>query len=651
MSSQGPNYVANASDLGSGWTNVADATGPADSVNADLNLPGHNNDVLRVSMGANAFSLPPLSTPTSVLVEILCEGNDGFGGTITFTKVQLNVGGTPVGFDAAGGSPNTGSLAYSSFTIDVNGSLSLADANSSSLGVDIAFSDSGGGPGLVAVDTVRLTITYALVDAPYVGVLRRRRRKMGYEITHNKADQPLVFKMILSSDHVSPGTGLTPTVTIRKEGGSFGSPAGAVTEIANGWYQVAGNATDSDTLGPLVLYATEATCDPWDDVFEVTAEDKQDAVRGGRTALPNANAEAAGGLFTRGTGAGQINQPANGQIDANMVDVVAAALAKFFTVDSGETYGSSVAGSVVKEITDNALTGLGVPTHFSSLAIDVNGYIQLGGIRGTDLSETIAGQLAAAFKKFFDVSAPAYTLNNINDAYTRIGAGGVNLTNLGDTRLAFLDAAVSSRLAAVSYTSPLDAAGVAAAVWNAVSASYVVAGSTGKKLADAAAAGDPWGTALPGAYTAGEAGYIVGNFLTADLNALLTNGTYGLAALEALLASGTFGLSALHDLITGLNDTSAADVWAAATRTLTAVDKTGYKLASDGLDSVDDAAPTTVPANFREQLTMLYRRFFNKTAYNKSTGMCVCYADDGSTVITTQIWTDDGTLATEGAAT
>lgn len=36
------------------------------------------------------------------------------------------------------------------------------------------------------------------------------------------------------------------------------------------------------------------------------------------TALPNAAAEAAGGLYTRGTGAGQINQQANGQIDSNL---------------------------------------------------------------------------------------------------------------------------------------------------------------------------------------------------------------------------------------------------------------------------------------------------------------------------------------------
>lgn len=46
--------------------------------------------------------------------------------------------------------------------------------------------------------------------------------------------------------------------------------------------------------------------------------DLRDAVRLGVTALPNAAANAANGLFTRGTGAGQINQDANGRIDANL---------------------------------------------------------------------------------------------------------------------------------------------------------------------------------------------------------------------------------------------------------------------------------------------------------------------------------------------
>ena len=55
--------------------------------------------------------------------------------------------------------------------------------------------------------------------------------------------------------------------------------------------------------------------------IQLVAYDPQDTVRLGLTALPNAAAEAAGGLFTRGTGAGQINQDGNGRIDANTVRV------------------------------------------------------------------------------------------------------------------------------------------------------------------------------------------------------------------------------------------------------------------------------------------------------------------------------------------
>lgn len=60
----------------------------------------------------------------------------------------------------------------------------------------------------------------------------------------------------------------------------------------------------------------------------------QDTVRGGLTALPNAAAEAAGGLFTRGTGAGQINQDANGRIDVNIAAISTDATA----ADNFESY-------------------------------------------------------------------------------------------------------------------------------------------------------------------------------------------------------------------------------------------------------------------------------------------------------------------------
>ena len=102
-----------------------------------------------------------------------------------------------------------------------------------------------------------------------------------YAIQQNTASYPLLFLMVLSSDHISPATGLSPTVVIRKPGGAFASPAGAVSEIGNGWYQVAGNATDANTLGPLILHATAATADPSDPPpYQVVAYNPQDPVLG-----------------------------------------------------------------------------------------------------------------------------------------------------------------------------------------------------------------------------------------------------------------------------------------------------------------------------------------------------------------------------------
>jgi len=98
---------------------------------------------------------------------------------------------------------------------------------------------------------------------------------MGYMIQKATTAWELLFLMIDSADHVSPKAGIAPTVTLRKSGGAFGAPAGAVTEVANGWYKVAGNATDTDTLGPLLLHATGAAADPTDAQFEVVAFNPQ----------------------------------------------------------------------------------------------------------------------------------------------------------------------------------------------------------------------------------------------------------------------------------------------------------------------------------------------------------------------------------------
>jgi hypothetical protein len=164
-----------------------------------------------------------------------------------------------------------------------------------------------------------------------------------YAIQQSTTTWKLYFPLILASDHISPATSKSPTVVISKNGGAFGSPAGAVTELANGWYQVAGNATDTNTLGPLILHATEASSDPTDVVYEVVAYNPQDAVRLGLTALPNAAANAAGGLVISAAGALDIDEM---NVDIEAIQVSTAVLPASF------------------------------PTNFALLSIDANGRVK-----------------------------------------------------------------------------------------------------------------------------------------------------------------------------------------------------------------------------------------------------------------------------------
>lgn len=97
---------------------------------------------------------------------------------------------------------------------------------------------------------------------------------------------PITFLLVLSSDHITGATGKVPTVTISKDGGAFAAPAGAVSEIGNGWYALAANSTDRNTLGDFALHATAAGCDPLDREYAIVAYDPFNAANLGLTGLP-----------------------------------------------------------------------------------------------------------------------------------------------------------------------------------------------------------------------------------------------------------------------------------------------------------------------------------------------------------------------------
>jgi len=120
------------------------------------------------------------------------------------------------------------------------------------------------------------------------------------------------------------------------------------------------------------------------------------------------------------------------------------------------------------------------------------------------------------------------------------------------------------------------------AVWSEMQSTYTTAGTFGDMLDSqvSAAGGDPWATALPGAYGAGTAGKIVGDALAAHT----PQSGDSFARLGA-----PAGASVSADIATVKSDTAAVLV-DTGTSGVVVADKTGYSLSAAGIDVIWDEA-------------------------------------------------------------
>ena len=108
----------------------------------------------------------------------------------------------------------------------------------------------------------------------------------------------------------------------------------------------------------------------------------------------------------------------------------------------------------------------------------------------------------------YDAAKTAATQASVNALPTAAGVRAEMDAN--STKLANLDAAVTSRLAGASYSAPPSAASVADAVWDEATADHAATGTTGKALANAGSAADPLTNTVPGTYASGTAGAALG---------------------------------------------------------------------------------------------------------------------------------------------
>ncbi len=280
-------------------------------------------------------------------------------------------------------------------------------------------------------------------------------------------------KLYYSFTGTNASAGVAVSLSVLAAVNSAWSSAGIVTLDATnmiGWVRIdlpdAALVTAKGRVVSFHLYGgTNMAPTPFE--VELTGWDNQDAVHGGLTCLPNTAVTSNASLLTSGSStdqllvsSGKVVTPDTQKVDLNTIKGQAVTCAA----------GVTVLASVGTATTDTAQTGdsYAIVNHITY------GNAQL--VRSTTPANTLdvsaTGEAGLDFNNIKDATG-AHTLTNIRvpnvtltdtvttytsntpqtgDSFARIGLAGAGLTALGDTRIANLDATVTSRMA--TYTQP-----------------------------------------------------------------------------------------------------------------------------------------------------------------------------------------------------
>jgi hypothetical protein len=313
--------------------------------------------------------------------------------------------------------------------------------------------------------------------------------------------------------------------------------SGGATHIAGGIYYAVLDATDTDTLGPLVVFVHASGALTVRLECVVYPAVVYDALFAGTDNLQTDMIQVEGSDATDTLGAAQTG-------DA-------------YALANNGTYGLSALETLVDDL-EGRLTALraGYLDNLSggAAALEATAQSIL-----TDTGTTIPGTITTMQGDVTDILADTNELQanqdwNPWDAGTRTLTAPTNLSipSAGDNADAVWDEVIAGHATAGSTGAALSAAtaptasDVADAVWEETITDHSgTAGSTAEQLAAAGAGGDPWATPLPGSYTSGQAGYLIGNLLDSldeNVEAMLGTGfnesTHSLPAIAGRLWQG-----------------------------------------------------------------------------------------------------------------
>lgn len=326
---------------------------------------------------------------------------------------------------------------------------------------------------------------------------------MGYggELRANTAVDILIGPFVDDTDGKTAETGLTIDVELSKLGQALANKSDATAPVhdaagdIDGYYNCELDTTDTNTEGTLTVVCFAAGALPVRHDFMVLAEaawdskyvakddgfmdvniktvgraDTQEteannlesacsnysATRGlTGTAVPAAAADGAGGLAISDAGGLDLDVKL-----ANTNEVTAARMGALTDLIDGGRLDLLV--DAIKAKTDLGLlntTWTDVKAGYIDQAISaaktLTAAYDAAKTAATQASvDTIDGIVDTLLARIVGTLAAGTHNAQSGDAYSRLGAAGAGLTALGDTRLANLDAAISSRLAAAGYTVP-----------------------------------------------------------------------------------------------------------------------------------------------------------------------------------------------------
>lgn len=189
---------------------------------------------------------------------------------------------------------------------------------------------------------------------------------------------------------------------------------------------------------------------------------------------------------------------------------------------------ASVGAMASDTLTSSALAASAVTEIQSGLStLDAAGVRSAVGMASANMDTQLSGINA----KTSALPADPADASDIAASFSTVNSTLVTIAGYVDTEVAAIKAKTDNLPANPAAASDIpSAAAVADAVWDEAISGHLTSGTTGAGLNAAGSAGDPWSTALPGAYGAGTAGNIVGTALDATVSSRATQSSLNAVA-------------------------------------------------------------------------------------------------------------------------